>query len=195
MRLTRGLVEVYTGNGKGKTTASFGLALRAAGWGMHVYILQFMKLGTYGENRGVNNLGELIRLEYVGMPYFIVWEDEYRKGNNGRVANVKVCPRGQPPPEYRNLAQEAFRKAEEEMLSCRWDVVILDEVNVAIYYGLVDEDQVIKMIDEKPPNTELVMTGRKMPERIMERADLVTEMVEVKHPFRAGVPARRGIDF
>ncbi|MEM3676214.1 MAG: cob(I)yrinic acid a,c-diamide adenosyltransferase [Thermoplasmataceae archaeon] len=193
--LSQGLVEVYTGTGKGKTTAAFGLALRAVGWGLKVYILQFMKLGTYGENRISKALGSNLRVDYVGMPYFIAWEGDIPDEDIVRVKNVIVCKRGHPPEDYRKKVYNAFNKMKEELNGKNWDVVILDEINVALYYNLIGIEDVIDVIDNKPASVELVFTGRNIPEEILGRAQLISEIKEIKHPYGAGVPARRGIDF
>ncbi|MEM0159121.1 MAG: cob(I)yrinic acid a,c-diamide adenosyltransferase [Thermoplasmataceae archaeon] len=193
--LSQGLVEVYTGTGKGKTTAAFGLALRAVGWGLKVYILQFMKLGTYGENRISKALGSNLRVDYVGMPYFIAWEGDIPDEDIVRVKNVIVCKRGHPPEDYRKKVYNAFNKMKEELNGKNWDVVILDEINVALYYNLIGIEDVIDVIDNKPVSVELVFTGRNIPEEILGRAQLISEIKEIKHPYGAGVPARRGIDF
>ncbi|MEM0156601.1 MAG: cob(I)yrinic acid a,c-diamide adenosyltransferase [Thermoplasmataceae archaeon] len=195
VRLSKGLVEVYTGNGKGKTTAAFGLAFRALGWGMKVYVIQFMKLGTYGENRSAARVDGNLVVEYVGMPYFIAWEEDIPSEDRNRIRNVVIRPRGKPPEEYAEKAMKAFRTMKEHISEGNWDVVIMDEINVAIYYNLLPLKDVLDFIDNRPAHTEIVLTGRKMPDQIIERADLITEMREVKHPYAAGIPARKGIDF
>lgn len=194
-KLSRGLVEVYTGNGKGKTTAAFGLAFRAAGWGLRVYILQFMKLGTYGENRASKKFPENLRVNYVGMPYFIAWEEDIPLEDRKKVKNVVLCPKGEPPSEYREKVQDAFREMKEEVGKGSWDIVIMDEVNVAIYYNLLALKDLTGFLDGRAGNVEVILTGRKMPEEVLERANLITEMQEIKHPYSEGVPARRGVDF
>ncbi|MCL4340543.1 MAG: cob(I)yrinic acid a,c-diamide adenosyltransferase [Candidatus Thermoplasmatota archaeon] len=194
-KLKKGLVEVYTGNGKGKTTASFGLAFRALGWGLRVYIIQFMKLGTYGENRTSSRFPDDLRVDFAGMPYFIAWEDDIPKADRDRIKNVVICKRNEPPQEYREKVQKAFSSMLQEVSTGKWDIVIMDEVNVAIYYHLLDLEQVLRFIDGKSDNLEIVLTGRKMPDEILQRASLITEMLEIKHPYSQGIPARRGIDY
>ncbi len=194
-KLKRGLVEVYTGNGKGKTTAAFGLAFRALGWGLRVYVIQFMKLGTYGENRISSRFSGNLRVDFVGMPYFIAWEDDIPKEDRDRIRNVVICKRNEPPQEYTQKVQKAFRSMVDEVSRGEWDIVIMDEVNVAIYYHLLDLAEVLEFIDRRRENLEIVLTGRKMPEEILKRASLITEMVEVRHPYSQGIPARRGIDY
>ncbi|MCL4341635.1 MAG: cob(I)yrinic acid a,c-diamide adenosyltransferase [Candidatus Thermoplasmatota archaeon] len=194
-KLKKGLVEVYTGNGKGKTTAAFGLAFRALGWGLRVYVIQFMKLGTYGENRISSKFSDNLRVDFVGMPYFIAWEDDIPKEDRDRIKNVVICRKNEPPKEYVEKVQRAFRSMVQEVSTGTWDIVIMDEVNVAIYYHLLDLSQLLDFIDSKNENLEIVLTGRKMPEEILQRASLITEMKEIKHPYSQGIPARRGIDY
>lgn len=195
LRLKKGLIEVYTGTGKGKTTAAFGLAFRALGWGYRVLILQFMKLGTYGENKMAEKLQENLLVKYVGMPYFIAWEEDIPLEDRQKVKNIRLCKKGEPPKEYVDLARNSFDEAYDQMISGKWDIIIMDEINVALYYNLLEKDDLIKLIENKPENVELVFTGRKMPEEVLQRADLVTEMNEIKHPYSKGILARRGIDF
>jgi cob(I)alamin adenosyltransferase len=195
LKLKKGLIEVYTGTGKGKTTAAFGLAFRALGWGYRVFILQFMKLGTYGENKSAEKFSRNLEVRYVGMPYFIAWEDDIPVEDRKKVRNVRICKKGQPPEEYVELARNSFNDVYEQMISGKWDIIIMDEINVAIYYNLLKTEDLMKIINNKPDNVELVFTGRKMPDEVLERADLITEMNEVKHPYSQGVLARRGVDF
>lgn len=194
-KLNRGLVEVYTGNGKGKTTAAFGLAFRAAGWGLRVYIIQFMKLGTYGENKSSQKFQENLKVDYVGMPYFIAWEDDIPLEDRKKVKNVVLCERGKPPLDYQTKVRDSFNAMKKEVQNGSWDVVIMDEVNVALYYNLLKLEDVVSFIDSRSDKVEVVLTGRKMPEEILKRASLITEMNEIKHPYAEGIPARRGIDF
>lgn len=171
----RRLVQVFTGDGKGKTSAALGTVLRAAGHGLKVYLVFFMKGDyPYGED-GV--------LE--GVPNVTV----ARFGHRGFVdpANIK--------PEEKEQAQAALAACRQAMLSGNCDLVVLDEVNVAVAWGLVALDDVISLVREKPPGVELILTGRHADERLIELADLVTEMVNIKHPYDRGMPARKGIDY
>lgn len=170
-----GLVQVYTGDGKGKTTAALGLALRAAGWGMKTYMGQFMKGRDYGELEAVRALAPLITIEQFGRNAFV---------------HVK-----QGTPEDREAAQEGLRAARTAMETGEYDIIVLDEINVALFFELLTLDEVLDMIDAKPPHVELIMTGRRVPQELIERADLVTEMRQVKHPYQRGVSARRGIEY
>jgi cob(I)alamin adenosyltransferase len=169
-----GLIQVYTGDGKGKTTAALGLALRAAGRGMKVLIIQFMKKWDYGELHSLKLIPD-ITLETFGTKEFIY------KGKAKKI-------------DYEE-AEKAFSFGVEGVKSGNYDLVIFDELNMALYYELLDLKEVIKKIKEKPENVEVVITGRKAPQEIIEIADLVTEMREVKHPYQKGVEVRKGIEF
>jgi len=169
----RGYVQVYTGNGKGKTTAAFGLALRAAGAGLKVYIGQFLKKEEYSELNSINRFKDLIKVEQFGGKRYI--GQEIRE-------------------EDRELAKKGFKKIKEIIFSGEYDVVILDEINVALYYRLLSEEDLINLIKNKPSDVELVLTGRYASSQIIKIADLVTEMRKIKHYFSKGVTARKGIE-
>ena len=174
MQLEKGLVQVYTGNGKGKTSAAFGLALRAAGRGLKVYMIQFIKGGfDYGELYVVDKIPNLT-LKAFGRGKFITKKPADK--------------------EDVRLAEEAFQLAKKVIAGGEYDVVILDEVNVALDLKLISLEDVLQVIGSKPEHVELVLTGRNAPKEIIELADLVTEMREVKHPFSRGFPARKGIE-
>lgn len=170
-----GLVQIYTGDGKGKTTAALGLALRAAGYGMRTYIGQFMKGQDYGELAGARLLSPYLTIEQYGRPSFVHLH--------------------RATPEDVRLAHEGLEKARAAMRSGDYAIVVLDEVCVALHFGLLKVEEVLAFLEEKPRGVELVLTGRRAPEELIARADLVTEMREVKHPYRQGVPARRGIEY
>ncbi len=190
-----GLIDVFTGTGKGKTTAAFGIAFRALGWGYNVYVLQFMKLGTYGENKAALIFDRNLKVDYVGMPYFIAWEGDIPEEDLNKVKNVVICKKGEPPAEYIQKVREHYEKSLLELESGNWNVFIYDEINVALYYNLLQIKDVIKIMDIKPEHTELIFTGRKIPDVIMERADMITEVYSPKHPYQKGILARKGIDF
>ena len=174
MALERGCVQVYTGNGKGKTTAALGLALRAVGRGLKVCVFQFIKGGgPYGEHLIAEKLAPLLTIIQTGRPGWV---------------NTKDITAD------RTVAQEAFTKAKELLTSGEYDLFICDEINGAVGFGLIDVEQVLELISLKPEQVELVLTGRNAHERVMEAADLVTEMREIKHYYKAGVPARTGIE-
>lgn len=174
-KLEKGLVQVYTGNGKGKTSAAFGLALRATGRGLKVYMIQFIKGGfDYGELYTVKNL-----------PNFTL-----KAFGRGKFVTSKP-----PQKEDVKLAREALHLAEQVVQSGSYNIVILDEINVALDLKLISLENVLKLIKSKPSCLELILTGRNAPEEIVEVADLVTEMKEVKHPFSKGTEARKGIEY
>ncbi len=170
----KGYVQVYTGEGKGKTTAVFGLALRAAGAGLKVYFAQFVKGTKYSECRAVEKyLSAFITLKQYGMGYFVERE---------------------PNEDDRRMASEGLLEIKEIMCSGKYDLIVLDEANIALYYKLFSLGDLLDFIDAKPENVELVITGRHADPKIIERADLVTEMKEIKHYYRNGVEARVGIE-
>jgi len=175
----RGLIHVYTGDGKGKTTAALGLALRAAGHGWRTYIGQFMKGSLsdepcpYGELHAARLLGGLIAIEQFGQATFV----------------------HQATPQDAALAQRGIEAVREAMLGGQYQIVVLDEVNVALHFRLLKVEDVLQLMDEKPPEVELVLTGRRVPKEIVDRADYVTEMCEIKHPYQRGILARQGIEF
>lgn len=172
-----GLVHVYTGDGKGKTTAALGVALRALGWGARVCVVQFIKgYSEIGEGKFAAELGERFVLKQFA-------------ADEGRGITVdKVMRR-------REAAEAALVCAEETLAGGAYDLVILDEINNAMHHGLVDKQRVIDMLDAKPERVEVILTGRNAPDDIIARADYVTEMRMVKHPFQAGKGARAGIDY
>jgi len=171
-----GLIQVYTGEGKGKSTAAFGLALRAAGCGLQVAIVQFMKKGEwYGEIETFAKLPE-IRLYSFGCDGFL------KKGEPLPAAHVEQ-------------AQAALAKAQEVLRQGQTDLLILDELNNAIFFGLISRQETEELLALKPAHTELVITGRNAPDYLLQAADLITEMREIKHPYQRGLPARRGIEY
>ncbi|MBR4225583.1 MAG: cob(I)yrinic acid a,c-diamide adenosyltransferase [Candidatus Methanomethylophilaceae archaeon] len=170
-----GLVQVYTGNGKGKTTACLGLAFRAAGRGLDVLMLQFLKPDKgYGEHMAA----EMI-------PNFTIVP----------MGADHMCGRDVTREEDMELTRLGMEKAEEALVSGRYDLVILDEINNTMSFGLATPQDVIAMLERRAPNTEVVLSGRGVPKEIIEYADLVTEMVLVKHPFDKGIGARKGIEY
>lgn len=172
-RFSRGYVQVYTGDGKGKTTAALGLALRASGHGMRTYIGQFMKGQPYGELEALRD-HPLITIEQYG--------------------DVRCIHQEEVTPEHVSQAQRGLERAREVMLSGNFDLVVLDEVNVAIWFGLLTVEEVLALLDRRPKHVEVILTGRRAPQELIERADLVTEMQAVKHYYQQGVVARKGIE-
>jgi cob(I)alamin adenosyltransferase len=174
-KLEKGLIQVYTGNGKGKTSAAFGLALRAIGNGLKVFVIQFIKGGfDYGELHAAKFLPNL----------------ELRAFGRG-----KFISKTPPDKEDVELAREGFELAKNVIEGGNFDVVILDEINVAMHLKLLGVNNVLDLIRNKPKHVELVLTGRNAPSEIVEIADLVTEMREVKHPYALGVQPRKGIEY
>ena len=174
-KLKQGFVQIYTGNGKGKSTAAIGQAVRAAGFGLKTYIAQFMKEYPYNELVSLRHLSQWIAVEQFGGDEFV-----YKKELPGKIELEK--------------ASRGLQTARKEMLSGKFDIIILDEAIVAIYFKLIDTKDLIEFIKSKPENVELIFTGRYCPEELIELADLVTEMKEVKHYYQKGITSRRGIE-
>lgn len=172
--LERGQVQVYTGDGKGKTTAAIGLAVRAAGAGLRVFFGQFCKGQTVGEHEGLRRLGEQVTVRNTGACSFIT---------------------GEPTAADRAAAAEMLRQLQEALRSGEYDVVVADELNVAVDLGLVSGEELLALLDLRPPQVELVITGRNATPELMSRADLVTEMLAIKHPYQEGLQARQGIEY
>ncbi|MDD2282828.1 MAG: cob(I)yrinic acid a,c-diamide adenosyltransferase [Eubacteriales bacterium] len=191
----KGYVQVYTGNGKGKTTAAIGLALRALGAGKKVLFLQFMKTATYSEHKILPNLSPNLTLKTLGKPFFVVKEGSMPEAELAKWRKQAVIfPPGQPPQEYVDLMGEGLALAREAVTGGEYQVVILDELVVALHFGLVTWQAVKSLIEAKAPDVELVLTGRGATEELIELADLVTEMREIKHYYTQGVIARKGIE-
>lgn len=170
----KGYLQIYTGNGKGKSTAAFGLALRAVGAGMRVYIAQFVKGRTYSEITAIRQQLPQITIRQFGRGCFIVEK---------------------PTDEDVAAAREGLEVVSEVLTSGEYDLVILDEATIAIYYDLFTVDELIDLLKRRAPKSEVVVTGRYAPEELIELADLVTEMREVKHYYRQGIEAQEGIEY
>lgn len=171
----RGYVHVYTGEGKGKTTAALGLAVRAAGHGRKVYIGQFLKGRAYGEHVELA-AHPLITLEQFGSPECISRKEAGQE-------------------EHALRARQGLEHCSSALLLGEYDMVVFDEVDVAVDFALLSEEEVLELMAQRPQHVELVLTGRYASPRIMAKADLVTEMREVKHYYRNGVLARAGVEF
>ena len=169
----KGMIQVYTGDGKGKTTAALGLALRALGAGLKVYIGQFIKSGDYSELKSLKKYKNQLTIEQYGIGCFI---------------------RGKPKSKDILLAKKGFNVVRGVLLSKKYDVVIIDEINVAQYLRLLSLKDVLALIRFKPKNVELILTGRRAHSKVIQQADLVTEMKEIKHYYKRGIKARRGIE-
>ena len=173
-----GLVIVYTGNGKGKTTAALGMALRAIGYNHKICMIQFIKGSwAYGERESVKRLAPELEFIIIGKGFVGIIDDK------------------SPREEHEKIAQEALRISNEKIQSSKYDLVILDEINYAINLGLIGIKDVLALINSKPSKLNLVLTGNYAKNEIIEMADLVTEMKEIKHPFKSGIKAKKGIDF
>ena len=174
-QLSQGLLQVYTGEGKGKTTCALGLGLRAVGQGLKVYIVQFIKGRETGESRAAARLSPELTFRFFGRPGF------------GRLRA--------PTSEDLQLIREAWDLARHVIMAGDHDVVILDEINLALAHGLVPLAEALEVLRRRPPHVEVILTGRKAPSELLELADLVTEMRPVKHYYQAGVEARAGIEW
>ncbi len=174
--LKRGCVQVYTGNCKGKTTSALGLAFRAMGRGLKTYIGQFMKGQYYGELKSAEMVAPFIIIEQYGKDTFIHVQDP-------------------PLEEDVQMAQRGLEKAKNAMYSGEYDIIVFDEINTANYFKLISTAEMLDIISSRPEHVEIVFTGRYAPAEVIEAADLVTEMVEIKHYFEKGVPARAGIEY
>ncbi len=173
-----GLVIVYSGNGKGKTTAALGMALRAVGHNYKICMIQFIKGSWhYGEIDSSKRLEPEFELIAIGKGFVGILDDKYSK------------------EEHKKIANEAIKISKEKIQSGKYNIIILDEVNYAINLGLIDVNVVLDLIKLKPPELNLVLTGNHVKTKIIEVADLVTEMKQVKHPFQLGIKAKKGIDF
>jgi cob(I)alamin adenosyltransferase len=173
-KLTQGYIQVYTGKGKGKTTAALGLTFRALGHGLKIYIGQFMKGQPYGELTSAKQFKNQLTIEQFGQPTFVHVEKATQKDIQ--------------------LANDGLQRTEQLMLSENYDIIIMDEINVAIYFKLVSVSDVLQVLGKKPSHVEIICTGRNAPDELLERADLVTEMKEIKHYFNNGIAARKGFE-
>jgi cob(I)alamin adenosyltransferase len=173
-----GLTIVYTGKGKGKTTAALGIALRATGYDKKICMIQFIKGSWhYGEMYSSKRLEPEFEMIAIGKGFVGIIDDK------------------SPKDEHERVAAEAIKISTEKIQSGKYDIVILDEINYAINLGLIKIEDVINLIKSKPPRLDLILTGNYAKDKIIELADLVTEMKEIKHPFQRGIKAKKGIDF
>ena len=171
----KGYIQVYTGNGKGKTTAALGLAVRAAGHGLRTQIIQFMKGWIdYGELAGVRMLAPFVEIHQAGRDTFV--------------------NRKNPDPEDVRLAQEGWKLAKGIIAGKQADIVVLDEINCAADFGMLPVEEIVEVLRNKPSGMEIILTGRGAPQPVIDAADLVTEMREVKHYYARGVDARVGVE-
>ena len=176
--MEKGLVIVYTGRGKGKTTSALGIVLRAVGYGKKIAMIQFIKGSWhYGEMDSSKRLEPEFEMIAVGKGFVGILDDKSTK------------------EEHENVANEALKISKEKINSRKYDIVILDEINYAINLNLIKIEDVLSLIKSKPENVDLVLTGNHAKSELIEIADLVTEMKEIKHPFQKGIKAKKGIDF
>ena len=178
-RLEKGLLQVYTGDGKGKTTAALGLSLRALGAGLNVAFIQFIK--------GSMDSSELAMLSRLGPRFWLKrFAKEFSPFSLGR---------GEPTEEDRRAVAQAWKIAEQVIHSGRWDLVVLDEINNVLRFGLLEVEKLVDTLRSRPSHVEVVCTGRGAPARLIDAADLVTEFKCVKHPYEKGIGARKGIEY
>ena len=171
--LEKGLVQIYTGDGKGKTTAAIGLAIRAAGYGMKTYIGQFMKGQHYGELTALRD-----------HPYITI--EQY--------GDVDCVHREEITQKHVDQARQGLKQVRKAMHSHQYDIIILDEINVAVWFDLIAAEDVLELLNERPKHIEFILTGRRAPKALMEIADLVSDVKEIKHYYNQGVKARTGIE-
>ena len=175
---TRGLIIIFTGDGKGKTTAALGTALRAVGFNFKVLMIQFVKgKYPYGEHTSAKRLAPNFDIIIKGRGYY-------------KLPGDKI-----PEEEHKRAAQEGLALTRERMHSGDYHLIILDEINIAIHTGLLKVEEVLNLLEEKPHSLHLILTGRDAPPELIAKADLVTEMKEIMHPFKTGISAQKGIDF
>jgi len=172
--MRKGYIHIYTGNGKGKTTTALGLALRAVGAGLKVFVGHFMKKRICSEHKALERFKDLITIKQYGTGFL----------------RSKI-----PTPSEKASAKKGLEDVKKALLSGQYDMVMLDEVNIAVHYGLISADDVLGLLNKKPPETEVIITGRYADEKLIKKADLVTEMKEIKHYFKEGVKARKGIEY
>jgi cob(I)alamin adenosyltransferase len=169
----QGRIQVYTGNGKGKTTASLGLALRAVGAGKKIFIGQFLKSGDYSEIKALKKFADQIKVEHYGLGHFV---------------------KGHPDQQDIEAGIKGYKRVTRIIEKGEHDIVILDEGNVAVKYNIFSEQDLLDLLDKRPDHVEIIVTGRGATQAIMEKADLVVEMKNIKHYFDKGVEARVGIE-
>ena len=172
MSIEKGYIQVYTGNGKGKTTAALGITLRSLCAGNRVFFGQFMKGQDYSELKATQYF-ENLKMEQFGTPSYV---------------------RGEPSPKDIENAKAGLARMKEVLTSGECDMVVFDEINTTLFFKMLEADEVLAVLDLRPEGTEVILTGRYAPQKIIDRADLVTEMCEIKHYFNAGVGSRVGVE-
>ncbi len=172
--MRKGCIQIYTGDGKGKTTAALGLSLRAIGAGYKIFFAQFIKGMPYSEIDALKKLSSDITIKQFGLECFI---------------------KNEPTRNDKMAAQKGLKSVAQVIDSGKYDIVIMDEVIIALYYKLITVEDLLKVIKSKPEHMEIIITGRKAPQELIDIADLVTEMVEIKHYYKKGIEARKGIEY
>lgn len=191
----KGYVQVYTGNGKGKTTAAIGLAIRALGAGKRVLFLQFMKSKAYSEHQILPEISSDLTLETMGKPFFVAKEGSLTEEELATWGDeVVIFPPGKPPEEYKVIMNQGVKRAKEAVSSGQYDIVVLDEIIVAMFFELISDRQMQEILSSRLDAVELILTGRGASDNLIEQADLVTNMQEVKHYYNQGITARIGIE-
>jgi cob(I)alamin adenosyltransferase len=190
------MIQVYTGNGKGKTTAAIGLSIRALGAGKKVMFFQFMKAKGYSEHKILAGFAPRLILQTLGKPFFIVPEQVMSEEEKAKWGDsVVIFPPGKPPADYQAMIDRGMEEAAAAVAGGEYDLVVLDEINVALSFGLVDWRRLERLLEGKAEKTEVVLTGRGATAELMAKADLVTEMRESKHYYHdLGLEAREGIE-
>ena len=193
-KLTRGLIQIYTGNGKGKTTASLGQAVRSLGHNLKVLFVQFVKGNSF--------TGEFLFAQKVeGLTFWQFGRDcMYSSGVRENIISCSECSEcfiGKEGPNERDfkIVKKGWERVKEEIRKGAYDLLVLDEISLAVKFNLISKEDLIDFLKNKPEELEIILTGRDMPEDIYHLADLVTEMKEIKHPYQKGISARWGIDY
>ncbi|MCX7846352.1 MAG: cob(I)yrinic acid a,c-diamide adenosyltransferase [Dictyoglomaceae bacterium] len=194
MGLSKGLIQVYTGDGKGKTTAALGQALRSVGHGLSILFVQFVKGNSF--------TGEIFSTKYL--TNFILWQFgrdcKFSSAIRDNIISCIECGecfigKEGPTDLDREILAKGWEKVKKEIYNQKFDIVILDEITLAIHFKLIPLKEVIEVLKNKPSSIEIILTGRNMPEEILSIANLITEMKEIKHPFKEGISARWGIEY
>ena len=189
------MLQIYTGKGKGKTTAAIGLAIRSLGAGHKVFFLQFMKSLAYSEQRILQSFAPRLKLMTTGKPFFVAEEGMLSPEEAAKWgSDVVIFPPGKPPEDYKEMIASEFAAAKAEILAMEPELVVLDEVNVALFFALISRTEVEDLLKALPDSTEVVCTGRNAPTWLLDQADLVTDMQEIKHYYTRGIEASKGIE-
>jgi cob(I)alamin adenosyltransferase len=186
-KLTTGLIQIYTGNGKGKTTAAIGLAARATSRGLKIAFFQFLK--ARHDEPAVKMIPDIHYQNFGVSHEKYGWLHKLKPDENpdsDYIENLKI---------YQQAVQQGWIEVKKQITAGKFDLIVLDELNLAFFFDLLSEKEVVKTLTAKPKHTEIVITGRQAPKKLLEIADLVTEMQEIKHPYQKGISAREGIDF